>query len=250
MYIKRLNVGGLMKTSEDLAVLTNVSKVYGENNSRVIALNNVSLRLKKGEFTAIVGASGSGKSTLLHCLVGLDSVSSGTVNVADQALNLMNDAQLTKFRLQRVGFVFQAFNLLPNLNVEENIMLPLLLAGKKQNWEKVRQVAATLGLQTRLRHLPAELSGGQQQRVAIARALIMQPALLVCDEPTGNLDSKSGQEVMTILRQAVDELQQTVVVVTHDRKVAATADRVIVISDGEIANDVYRPEMAFLQEVI
>ena len=191
MYIKRLNVVGLMKTSEDLAVLTNVSKVYGENNSRVIALNNVSLRLKKGEFTAIVGASGSGKSTLLHCLVGLDSVSSGTVNVADQALNLMNDAQLTKFRLQQVGFVFQAFNLLPNLNVEENIMLPLLLAGKKQNWEKVRQVAATLGLQTRLRHLPAELSGGQQQRVAIARALIMQPALLVCDEPTGNLDSKS-----------------------------------------------------------
>ena len=219
-----------MKTSEDLAVLTNVSKVYGENNSRVIALNNVSLRLKKGEFTAIVGASGSGKSTLLHCLVGLDSVSSGTVNVADQALNLMNDAQLTKFRLQQVGFVFQAFNLLPNLNVEENIMLPLLLAGKKQNWEKVRQVAATLGLQTRLRHLPAELSGGQQQRVAIARALIMQPALLVCDEPTGNLDSKSGQEVMTILRQAVDELQQTVVVVTHDRKVAATADRVIAVS--------------------
>lgn len=239
-----------MKTSEDLAVLTNVSKVYGENNSRVIALNNVSLRLKKGEFTAIVGASGSGKSTLLHCLVGLDSVSSGTVNVADQALNLMNDAQLTKFRLQQVGFVFQAFNLLPNLNVEENIMLPLLLAGKKQNWEKVRQVAATLGLQTRLRHLPAELSGGQQQRVAIARALIMQPALLVCDEPTGNLDSKSGQEVMTILRQAVDELQQTVVVVTHDRKVAAIADRVIVISDGEIANDVYRPDRAFLQEVI
>lgn len=250
MYIKRLNVGGLMKTSEDLAVLTNVSKVYGENNSRVIALNNVSLRLKKGEFTAIVGASGSGKSTLLHCLVGLDSVSSGTVNVADQALNLMNDAQLTKFRLQHVGFVFQAFNLLPNLNVEENIMLPLLLAGKKQNWEKVRQVAATLGLQTRLRHLPAELSGGQQQRVAIARALIMQPALLVCDEPTGNLDSKSGQEVMAILRQAVDELQQTVVVVTHDRKVAAIADRVIVISDGEIANDVYRPDMTFLQEVI
>lgn len=250
MYIKRLNVGGLMKTSEDLAVLTNVSKVYGENNSRVIALNNVSLRLKKGEFTAIVGASGSGKSTLLHCLVGLDSVSSGTVNVADQALNLMNDAQLTKFRLQQVGFVFQAFNLLPNLNVEENIMLPLLLAGKKQNWEKVRQVAATLGLQTRLRHLPAELSGGQQQRVAIARALIMQPALLVCDEPTGNLDSKSGQEVMAILRQAVDELQQTVVVVTHDRKVAAIADRVIVISDGEIANDVYRPDRAFLQEVI
>lgn len=239
-----------MKTSEDLAVLTNVSKVYGENNSRVIALNNVSLRLKKGEFTAIVGASGSGKSTLLHCLVGLDSVSSGTVNVADQALNLMNDAQLTKFRLQQVGFVFQAFNLLPNLNVEENIMLPLLLAGKKQNWEKVRQVAATLGLQTRLRHLPAELSGGQQQRVAIARALIMQPALLVCDEPTGNLDSKSGQEVMAILRQAVDELQQTVVVVTHDRKVAAIADRVIVISDGEIANDVYRPDRAFLQEVI
>lgn len=239
-----------MKTSEDLAVLTNVSKVYGENNSRVIALNNVSLRLKKGEFTAIVGASGSGKSTLLHCLVGLDSVSSGTVNVADQALNLMNDAQLTKFRLQQVGFVFQAFNLLPNLNVEENIMLPLLLAGKKQNWEKVRQVAAALGLQTRLRHLPAELSGGQQQRVAIARALIMQPALLVCDEPTGNLDSKSGQEVMAILRQAVDELQQTVVVVTHDRKVAAIADRVIVISDGEIANDVYRPDRAFLQEVI
>ena len=136
------------------------------------------------------------------------------------------------------------------MNVEENIMLPLLLAGKKQNWEKVRQVAATLGLQTRLRHLPAELSGGQQQRVAIARALIMQPALLVCDEPTGNLDSKSGQEVMAILRQAVDELQQTVVVVTHDRKVAAIADRVIVISDGEIANDVYRPDMAFLQEVI
>lgn len=235
---------------EVIASLEHVCKYYGQKNNIVRALDNVSLELYKSEFTAIVGASGSGKSTLLHCLVGLDNITSGKIVVAGKELVGMNDSSLTKFRREHVGFVFQAFNLLPSLNVEENILLPLLLAHRKFDKVKVKKVAELLGLEERLKHLPSELSGGQQQRVALARALIMQNDILVCDEPTGNLDTKSSSEVMHLLRSAVDELKQTVIVVTHDRKIAAMADRVIAISDGKVYRDFEYPEQAELAEVI
>lgn len=235
---------------EVIAQLTHVCKYYGKNDNIVRALDDVSLDLYKGQFTAIVGASGSGKSTLLHCLVGLDNVTSGHVAVNGQALEKMSDKKLTEFRRQHVGFVFQAFNLLPTLNVQENIMLPLLLAGCKLDKNKVDKIAEILSLSNRLQHLPAELSGGQQQRVALARALVMQNDILVCDEPTGNLDSKSSQEVIRLLRDAVEQLQQTVIIVTHDRKIAQMADRVIVIQDGKVAHDLTCPSLEELAEVI
>lgn len=235
---------------EVIAKLDHVCKYYGKNDNIVRALDDVNLELYKGQFTAIVGASGSGKSTLLHCLVGLDSITSGHIVVIDKSLEKFTDSQLTKFRRQHVGFMFQAFNLLPTLTVKENIMLPLMLAQRKIEQNKILHIAEILGLKERLQHLPAELSGGQQQRVALARALVMENDLLVCDEPTGNLDTKSSQEVVRLLRDAVDELKRTVVIVTHDRKIASLADRVIAISDGKVSKDLLCPSPEELAEVI
>lgn len=230
--------------------LNNVYKIYRQGETEVRALDGIDLQIYFGQFTAIVGPSGSGKSTLLHCLAGLDSVTQGTVTVAGKDLAKMNDKTLTQFRRDHIGFVFQSFNLMPTLTALENIRLPQLLAGKKTspNWEK--QIIEILDLQDRLTHKPSELSGGQQQRVAVARALITKPALLVADEPTGNLDSASSQEVLKLLRNAASELGQSVVMVTHDPGAAAIADRVLIVKDGKITQGLSHPTRGQLSQVI
>lgn len=230
--------------------LNNVYKIYRQGETEVRALDGIDLQIYFGQFTAIVGPSGSGKSTLLHCLAGLDSVTQGTVTVAGKDLAKMNDKTLTQFRRDHIGFVFQSFNLMPTLTALENIRLPQLLAGKKTspNWEK--QIIEILDLKDRLTHKPAELSGGQQQRVAVARALITKPALLVADEPTGNLDSASSQEVLKLLRSAASELGQSVVMVTHDPSAAAIADRVLIVKDGKITQELSHPTRGQLSQVI
>jgi putative ABC transport system ATP-binding protein len=210
---------------------------YGEGEAAVHALRGVTLLFPAGEFTAIMGPSGSGKSTLMHLLAGLDRPTSGSVVVAGQELANLDDKKLTSLRRDQLGFVFQAFNLIPVLTARENITLPLMLAGKQaeNGWFKTLVDAVDLG--DRLTHRPAELSGGQQQRVAIARALISRPAVVFADEPTGNLDSKSAHEVLDLLRRAVDEFNQTVIMVTHDAGAAAAADRVVVLRDGSVVHD-------------
>ena len=230
--------------------LNNVYKIYRQGETEVRALDGVDLQIYFGQFTAIVGPSGSGKSTLLHCLAGLDSVTQGTVTVAGKDLAKMNDKTLTQFRRDHIGFVFQSFNLMPTLTALENIRLPQLLAGKKTspNWEN--QIIEILDLKDRLTHKPSELSGGQQQRVAVARALITKPALLVADEPTGNLDSASSQEVLKLLRSAASELGQSVVMVTHDPGAAAIADRVLIVKDGKITQELSHPTRGQLSQVI
>nr|WP_278866540.1 ABC transporter ATP-binding protein [Varibaculum cambriense] len=230
--------------------LNNVYKIYRQGETEVRALDGIDLQIYFGQFTAIVGPSGSGKSTLLHCLAGLDSVTQGTVTVAGKDLAKMNDKTLTQFRRDHIGFVFQSFNLMPTLTALENIRLPQLLAGKNTspNWEK--QIIEILDLKDRLTHKPAELSGGQQQRVAVARALITKPALLVADEPTGNLDSASSQEVLKLLRSAASELGQSVVMVTHDPSAAAIADRVLIVKDGKITQELSHPTRGQLSQVI
>ncbi|GAA1511265.1 ABC transporter ATP-binding protein [Nocardioides humi] len=214
-----------------------LTKSYGRGDTLVHALRGVDLDLPAGRFTAIMGPSGSGKSTLMHCLAGLDQPTSGTVSVAGQALEGLGDDALTRFRRDHVGFVFQAFNLLPMLSAEQNIRLPAELAGRDRDpglRERFDRIVDTLGLTARLTHRPAELSGGQQQRVAIARALLSAPAILFADEPTGNLDSTSSAEVLALLRQSVRELGQTVVMVTHEIEAARYADDVVVLADGRI----------------
>lgn len=230
--------------------LNNVYKIYRQGETEVRALDGIDLQIYFGQFTAIVGPSGSGKSTLLHCLAGLDSVTQGTVTVAGKDLAKMNDKTLTQFRRDHIGFVFQSFNLMPTLTALENIRLPQLLAGKKTspNWEN--QIIEILDLKDRLTHKPSELSGGQQQRVAVARALITKPALLVADEPTGNLDSASSQEVLKLLRNAASELGQSVVMVTHDPGAAAVADRVLIVKDGKITQELSHPTRGQLSQVI
>lgn len=224
-----------------IAQLRNVSKIYGQGDSEVRALNDVSVNFQPGQFTAIMGPSGSGKSTLLHALAGLDSVTKGSIVVDGKQITAMNDAELTVFRRERIGFIFQAFNLIPTIDAEANIALPMRLAGKRIDpvWKK--QVIDALQLGDRLSHKPHELSGGQQQRVAVARALVARPALLVADEPTGNLDSATSAEVLSLLRNAVDQLGQTVIMVTHDRHAAAIADRVLIVKDGQIVHDLDHP---------
>jgi len=214
-----------------------VVKAYGSGETRVVALDHVDVDITRGQFTAIMGPSGSGKSTLMHVLAGLDQPTSGTVHIAGEDITKMNDAQLTKLRRAHIGFVFQAFNLLPTLTAEENILLPLQLAGRKvdDNWYKA--VVERVGLADRTSHRPSELSGGQQQRVAVARALVSEPTVLFADEPTGNLDSKSSHEVLALLRDAAVEFGQTTVMVTHDNDAAAAADRRIHIEDGLIVAD-------------
>ncbi|MFE3444698.1 ABC transporter ATP-binding protein [Nocardia sp. NPDC059180] len=222
-------------TAEDL------SKVYGTGDTQVTALDSVSAEFVKGEFTAIMGPSGSGKSTLMHCLAGLDSASSGTVRIGETALNELSDKQMTKLRRDRIGFVFQAFNLVPTLTALENITLPLDIAGRTPDQEWLDTVLDRLGLTDRLTHRPSELSGGQQQRVACARALAGKPEIIFGDEPTGNLDSRSSGEVLSILRAAVDEFGQTVVIVTHEPHAASFADRVVFLADGRIVDELRGP---------
>jgi putative ABC transport system ATP-binding protein len=217
------------------------TKVYGSGDAAVVALDRVTVELPTGEFTAVMGPSGSGKSTLLHCLAGLDRLTDGRVFVDDVELGALSDKQLTLLRRTRIGFVFQAFNLVPTLSARENIVLPLTLAGRRPDPSWFDEVIATVGLGDRLGHRPAELSGGQQQRVAVARALISRPALVFADEPTGNLDSRSGAELLDFLRRAVDQMRQTIVMVTHDPRAAACADTVLFIADGRVVDHLTRP---------
>jgi len=210
---------------------------FGEGEAAVEALDGVSLELPAGAFTAIMGPSGSGKSTLMHVLAGLDKPTSGTVTIAGVDLGTLDDRRLTELRRDKVGFIFQTFNLLPVLTAQENVELPLKIAGRPLDEAWRRQLVETVSLGDRLTHRPSELSGGQQQRVAIARALITKPAVVFADEPTGNLDSASSAEVLRLLRRSVDELGQTVVMVTHDANAAAVADRIILLADGRIVHD-------------
>lgn len=220
----------------------NLTKVFGEGGSRpVVAVNNVTLAIEAGSFTAIMGPSGSGKSTLMHCMAGLDRATSGSVWVGDQDLSRLPERQVTKIRRDKIGFVFQSFNLLPTLTAEQNILLPLELAGRKPNREVFREIVDSLGLAERLTHRPSQLSGGQQQRVAIARALVTRPQVIFADEPTGALDSRTGTALLQYLQRCSREQGQTIIMVTHDPKAAGYADRALVLSDGSIVDDVARP---------
>jgi putative ABC transport system ATP-binding protein len=212
-------------------------KRFGEGEAAVDALAGVTVDFPTGRFAAIMGPSGSGKSTLMHILAGLDKPTSGTVSIAGVELTGLGDRELTQLRRDRVGFIFQTFNLLPVLNAEENILLPLSIAGRKPDSEWFDRLVDTVGIRDRLSHRPAELSGGQQQRVAVARALITRPSVVFADEPSGNLDSKSSGDVLSLLRQAVDDFGQTVVMVTHDAHAASYADRLLVLADGRIVHD-------------
>jgi putative ABC transport system ATP-binding protein len=218
-----------------------VWKVYGQGEAQVIALRGVSLEVERGKFTAIMGPSGSGKSTLMHCLAGLDSVTRGQVAIGDTVVTGLSDAGLTKLRREKVGFIFQQFNLLPTLTAEENILLPLAIAGRKPDKEWYDTVISTVGLADRLRHRPSQLSGGQQQRVACARALAARPEVIFADEPTGNLDSRSGADILSFLRRSVSEYGQTIVMVTHDANAASYADRVVFLGDGRIVDELHSP---------
>jgi putative ABC transport system ATP-binding protein len=224
-----------------IARAVNVSKVYGTGEAEVRALDDISVEFATAKFTAIMGPSGSGKSTLLHCLAGLDRVTSGHIYLGDVDISGSTEKQLTLIRRDRIGFVFQAYNLIPTLSAEENITLPLALAGKKPEEEWYRQIVQTVGLADRLKHRPNELSGGQQQRVAVARALVSRPDLMFADEPTGNLDSKAGAEILTFMKDAVEQLHQTIVMVTHDPIAAGYADRVVFLADGKIVDEMQQP---------
>jgi len=223
-------------------------KVYGQGDAEVRALDGVSARFKSGEFTAIMGPSGSGKSTLLHTLAGLDDLTSGAVFIGDTELGTLKDRDLTILRRKQVGFIFQAYNLIPTLNAEENIKLPLSIAGAEPDKDWFDQVVTAVGVEDRLEHRPAELSGGQQQRVAAARALITKPAIVFADEPSGNLDSKAEAELLGFMRRAVDELQQTIVMVTHDPIAASYADRIVFLDDGEIVDELMDPTVESILE--
>ena len=220
---------------------TELTKVYGGGATKVTALHGVSVAVPNGQFAAIMGPSGSGKSTLLHCLAGLDTATSGRVRIGDAELAGLSDGRLTRLRREAVGFVFQSFNLLPTLSAAENILLPLRLAGTRPDQAWLDRVIDLLGLADRMHHRPSQLSGGQQQRVACARALITRPRVIFADEPTGNLDSRSGAEVLSLLRTSVRELGQTVVMVTHDPRAASYADRVVFIADGQIVDELTAP---------
>lgn len=237
-----------MKHSENqqldsAARAVDVRKTYGHGETEVKALDGISIDFHDGQFTAIMGPSGSGKSTLMHCMAGLDSITSGKAYIGDTDISTLNDKQTTTLRRDRLGFIFQSFNLVPTLTAKENITLPLDIAGRKVNQEWFDEVVVRLGLKDRLDHRPSELSGGQQQRVACARALVSQPEIIFGDEPTGNLDSNSSAEVLSILRNAVDKDNQTVVIVTHDPKAASYADRVVFLADGRIADELEKPDV-------
>ena len=215
----------------------NLTKIYGKGNTKVTALDNVTFSVEKGEFVAIVGASGSGKSTLLHILGGVDRPTSGKVIVDKEDIYKLNEANLAIFRRRQVGLIYQFYNLIPILNIEENITLPILLDGRKVDKEYLNELINILGLEKRLNHLPNELSGGEQQRVSIGRALMNRPAILLADEPTGNLDSKSSKEIVELLKLSNKKYNQTIIMITHDNSLALNADRIITIKDGRIIND-------------
>jgi len=223
------------------ARMTDGTKVYGSDDTEVRALDGVTVDFEQGKFTAIMGPSGSGKSTLMHCVAGLDDLTSGSVHIGDVELGSLSDRDLTLLRRDKVGFVFQAYNLLPTLTAAENTTLPLDLAGRRPDSGWMDQVVKSIGIADRLNHRPDELSGGQQQRVAVARALVSQPEIVFADEPTGNLDSKTGEEVLDFLRTAVEDLGQTMVMVTHDAGAAARAHRVLFLADGRIVDEMVEP---------
>ena len=225
-------------------------KQYGSDDTAVIALDHVSIEFGKNQFTAIMGPSGSGKSTLMHTMAGLDSASSGSAFIGDTDMSHLNDKEITALRRDRLGFIFQSFNLVPTLTAAENITLPTDIAGKDVDKQWFGEVTRRLGLAERLEHRPAELSGGQQQRVACARALVSRPEIIFGDEPTGNLDSNSSAEVLDILRTAVDQDNQTVVIVTHDAKAASYADRVVFLADGKLVNELQDPTMEAIHNVM
>jgi len=220
------------------------SKIYGSGDTQVVALDNVSAQFGRGQFTAIMGPSGSGKSTLMHCLAGLDRLSAGVVSIGGVDLSSLSDKALTQVRRDQVGFIFQAFNLIPTLSALENMTLPMDLGGRKPEQAWLDTVIDTIGLRDRLDHRPSELSGGQQQRVAVGRALASRPQIIFADEPTGNLDSRTGTEILTFMRKAVDELRQTIVMVTHDPNAAAYSDRVLFLADGRIVDEMADPTAA------
>jgi len=226
----------------DVVSATELTRCYGEGDAAVQALQGVSLGIPKGQFAAVMGPSGSGKSTLMHIMAGLDQPTAGQISIDGVELTELNDKKLTLLRREHIGFIFQFFNLLPMLTAEENIRLPLQIAGRKVDEDWVDQVIDRVGLSDRKKHRPSELSGGQQQRVAIARALVSQPTVIFADEPTGNLDTSTGNEILALLREAVDETNQTTVMVTHDATAAATADRVLFLEDGRIVRDMPKPE--------
>ena len=232
------------QTSTIAASTTSATKVYGSGDDAVYALRDVSVDFYEGQFTAIMGPSGSGKSTLMHCIAGLDELSSGSAIIDGTDLSTLKDKDLTELRREKIGFVFQSFNLVPTLTANENIRLPLMLGNNKGDEAWIQKVIDTVHLQDRLTHRPSELSGGQQQRVAVARALASQPRIIFADEPTGNLDSITGAEILTFMRKAVDDLRQTIVMVTHDPVAAAYADRIIFLADGHVVNEMTEPTAA------
>ncbi len=231
-------VGTDARENGAVVVATDVTRRYGAGDTAVDALRGVSVRVQDGELTAVMGPSGSGKSTLMHILAGLDKPTSGSVAIAGTEITDLGDTDLTKLRREHIGFVFQFFNLLPMLTAEENIVLPLSIAGEKPDPVWFEDLIASVGLKDRLHHRPAELSGGQQQRVAIARALVSRPSVIFADEPTGNLDSKTSGEILELLRHSVRDLGQTIVMVTHDARAAAIADRILFLADGLIVREV------------
>jgi putative ABC transport system ATP-binding protein len=233
-----------MNANGNVVSASEVTRRYGEGEATVEALRGVSLQVKPGELVAVMGPSGSGKSTLMHLLAALDTPTSGTVTIAGQDVGSLSDSDVTKLRREHIGFVFQFFNLLPMLDAEENIRLPLTIAGEKADPEFFEDLLKRVGLTDRRSHRPAELSGGQQQRVAIARALVSQPSVVFADEPTGNLDSKTGGEILELLRASAEELNQTMVMVTHDANAATIADRVLFLADGVIVEELPRSSAA------
>jgi len=237
MHVNTANAPAVTAAAGAIAAV----KIYGKAGTEVRALDGVTVSFERGKFTAIMGPSGSGKSTLMHCLAGLDSLTDGQVFIDETYLANLNDKQLTELRRDQVGFVFQAFNLIPTLTAKENITLPLALGGRKPDEAWMSQVIEAVGLADRLAHKPSELSGGQQQRVAVARALVSRPKIIFADEPTGNVDSRASAEILGFMRQAVTDLGQTIVMVTHDPVAASYADRVVFLADGKVVDEMHQP---------
>jgi putative ABC transport system ATP-binding protein len=238
------------ETGAPAARVRNLTKTYGSGQALVRALDDVTLDLAAGQFTAVMGPSGSGKSTLMHCCAALDTGDSGSVFIGDQDLTTLRDKALTRLRRDEIGFVFQSYNLVPTLSAEENILLPLAIAGRRPDREWYDSVIATVGLGDRLTHKPSELSGGQQQRVAVARALVSRPRIVFADEPTGNLDSRSGAEVLELLRRSATDYGQTIVMVTHDPVAAAYTDRVVFLADGRLVDELLSPSREQVLEIM